>query len=187
MVASIVIAALALSAAADTTVIPFENFIHKQCINIFGVEKEKDFLYKQIRRIKFMKLGEIAVQFVLLNLLGVFASRVAVVLEDGSDPEKLWTWMTSLYWAVQTTTTIGYGDLSQPFGLRWFQIPYLILSTYSVGNCLGKLGALKRELSMIRRQHAWQRRMVTRRYIGKFYFCIPTLSLLAMPVVLLSV
>lgn len=167
MILSVVVAAVAFSAAADAAVSPFENFIHKLCVYIFGEEKEKEFLYKQIRRLKFTKLGEIAVQFFLLNLLGVFASRVAVVLEDGSDPDKLWTWMTSFYWAIQTTTTIGYGDLSQPFGLRWFKIFYLILSTYSVGNCLGKLSVLKRELSMVRRHHAWQRRKVTRRYIGK--------------------
>jgi len=55
--------------------------------------------------------------------------------------------------------------LAQPFGLRWFKIFYLILSTYSVGNCLGKLSALKVELSQVRRHHAWQRRKVTQRYI----------------------
>lgn len=165
MILSVIVAAVAFSAAAGAAVSPLENFIHRLCVYIFGEEKPKEFLYKQIRRVKFMKLGEITIQFFLLNLLGVFAARIAVVLEDGSDPDKQWTWMTSFYWAVQTTTTIGYGDLSQPFGLRWFKIFYLILSTYSVGNCLGKLSALKAELSHVRRHHAWERRKVTRRYI----------------------
>lgn len=35
--------------------------------------------------------------------------------------------MTSLYWAVQTTTTIGYGDVSMRSEMRWFQILYLAL------------------------------------------------------------
>ena len=49
--------------------------------------------------------------------------------------------------------------------MRWFKIFYLILSTYSVGNALGRLSDLSHELSMLRREHAWQRSKVTKRYI----------------------
>ena len=171
MIVSMVVAAFTFSAAAGAAVAPFESFFTKLGGYFLGDEKSDEFLYQQVRRVKFVKLGEITLQFLLLNLLGVFAARVAVALEDGSDPEKQWTWMTSLYWAVQTTTTIGYGDLSQPFGLRWFKIFYLILSTYSVGNCLGKLSALKAELSRVRRQYAWQRRKVTKQYIEETQAC----------------
>jgi len=101
MILSVLVAAVAFSAAADAAVSPFENFIHKVCVFVFGKEKPKEFLYKQIRRTKFTKLGEIAIQFFLLNLLGVFASRVAIRLEDGSNPDVMWTWMVSKIIASQ--------------------------------------------------------------------------------------
>lgn len=157
---SVVISAVAVSAAAGAAVSPFEVSLHRLCNYFLGEEKSDDFLYKRIRRAKFMKLGEITIQFFFLNLLGIFAVRIAVAANAQSE-----TWMTTFYWAVQTTTTIGYGDVSQSFGLRWFKIFYLILSTYSVGNCLGKLQTLKSELKNARRRHAWQRTKVTKRYI----------------------
>ena len=49
--------------------------------------------------------------------------------------------------------------------MRWFKVIYLILATYSVGNALGRLRDLSDELSRLRREHAWQRSKVTRRYI----------------------
>jgi hypothetical protein len=57
--------------------------------------------------------------------------------------------------------------LKQPFGLRWFEIFYLMFSTYLVGNSLGKLGSLKQELSEVRRRHAWDNRRVTRRFVDE--------------------
>lgn len=48
------------------------------------------------------------------------------------------------------------------FGLRWFQIFYLILSTYFVGNALGGLASLRADIQAIRRTTAWQRREVTK-------------------------
>ena len=48
------------------------------------------------------------------------------------------------------------------FEMRWFQIFYLIISTYFVGNALGKLGGLNEDLKELRRQHAWQRREVSK-------------------------
>jgi len=158
---SVVISALAVSAAAGAAVSPFEVSLQRLCNYFLGEAKSDDFLYKRIRRAKFMKLGEITVQFFVLNLLGIFAVRIAVA----TDASQSQTWMTTFYWAIQTTTTIGYGDVSQSFGLRWFTIFYLILSTYSVGHCLGKLRALKSELRNVRRYHAWQRTKVTKRYI----------------------
>lgn len=75
--------------------------------------------------------------------------------------------MRFVSYSIQTATTIGYGDLSQPESLRYFKIFYLMIATVLVGNALGKLGALKEELSEARRQHAWDRRPVTKRMIDE--------------------
>ena len=58
-------------------------------------------------------------------------------------------------------------DLAQPFGLRYFKIAYLMFSTILVGNALGKLGSLREELADVRREHAWDRRRVTKRLIDE--------------------
>jgi hypothetical protein len=49
---------------------------------------------------------QITLIFFMLNLLGVFVLRIFLAFdtEIGS-----MSWMESFYWAVQTTTTIGYG------------------------------------------------------------------------------
>mmetsp|Transcript_18850 Transcript_18850/g.27105 ORF Transcript_18850/g.27105 Transcript_18850/m.27105 type:complete len:202 (+) Transcript_18850:1-606(+) len=72
-----------------------------------------------------------------------------------------------MYWAVQTTTTIGYGDITLTTSAHMFQIFYLILSTYFVGNTLGGLAALKDEIAGIISHTAWSRRKVSRGLIDE--------------------
>lgn len=52
-----------------------------------------------------------------------------------------------------------------PFEFRWFQIIYLTLGTYFVGNAFGKLASLKQELEETRRFYAWKRRIVSKSLI----------------------
>lgn len=52
-----------------------------------------------------------------------------------------------------------------PFDFRWFQVFFLISSTYFVGNAFGKLGRMKQEILNIRRHYAWQRRVVSKTLI----------------------
>jgi len=75
--------------------------------------------------------------------------------------------MTSVECISNTSVAIpvGYGDLPQPFELRWFQIFYLTISTYFVGSALGQLGNLKSELADIRLSYAWESRPVTKRFM----------------------
>jgi hypothetical protein len=66
-------------------------------------------LYKQVRRVVNIRVSELVTYFFLLNLVGIFASRIFIHYTDAE--EEQWTWMDSLYWAIQTTTTIGKSQL----------------------------------------------------------------------------
>jgi hypothetical protein len=165
MIASLLVAILAFAAAADQAFSPLNGLLGEswQKLNNYLTGKfftKGQLLYQQIRRIQFVKIFEVILQFVLLNLLGVFVSRYFANHTDIQSQQ--WNWMTSLYWAVQTTTTIGYGDLDMSFDLRWFQVFYLTLSTYFVGNALGKVASLQSEIEQTRRQYAWKRRDVSK-------------------------
>jgi hypothetical protein len=61
-------------------------------------------LWYQLRTVKFIRMFELSLYFVLLNLFGMFVARIIFV----AGTEKVdWSWMTTFYWAVQTSTTIG--------------------------------------------------------------------------------
>lgn len=163
MIASLLVAILAFGAAADHAFAPLSGLLgeswHKLNNYMKGNTSGK-LLYQQIRHVKIVMIFEVILQFVLLNLLGVFVSRYFA--NHTEIESQQWNWMTSLYWAVQTTTTIGYGDLDMSFDLRWFQVFYLTLSTYFVSNALGKVASLLPEIERIRRQYAWKRREVSK-------------------------
>lgn len=122
-------------------------------------------LYQRVRRITILRSVELIIWFVILNLLGMFVARYFI---NRSDLEgEQWDWMTTFYWAVQTTTTIGYGDLSMPFDMRWFQIFFTTFGTAFVGAVFGAFAGLKEEVSNIRRFYAWQRREISKQLIDE--------------------
>lgn len=166
MILSNVMLIVAFSAAADSSTSIFTRINNIILQWIWG-DNDSELLYKKVRRVMFLRIGQIVLTFVLLNLIGVIVSRVFMGTRQQEESGEYWTWMTSIYWAVQTTTTIGYGDLDMGFSLRWFQIFYLILSTYFVGNTLGGLAALKDELHEILSYTAWNRREVSKGLIDE--------------------
>jgi len=168
MILALIVAVAAFSAAAEQAFSPLANYQDKLfCAfydRILGKQKEDELLYKRIGRVRLVKMSQIFLQFVLLVMIGVCVSQAFPGNEEDDGSE--WSWMTSFYWSIQTTTTIGYGDLDMSFEMRWFQIFYLTVSTYFVGDCFGKLGSLKEEILEIRRQYAWGRRKCTKALIN---------------------
>ena len=104
MLLSMVVAVIAFSAAAGATLSPLERLFDK-LFERFKDQNDEKFLYKRIRRLKFIKIFELLTQVFTFILIGVFASQIAIQYEE--NPDAQWTWMTSFYWAIQTTTTIG--------------------------------------------------------------------------------
>ena len=51
--------------------------------------------------------------------------------------------------------------------MRWFQVFYLIFSTYFVGSALSGLASLKVEIDEVTRKTAWGRREVSRGLIDE--------------------
>lgn len=45
--------------------------------------------------------------------------------------------------------------------MHWFQIFYLVLGTYFIGDAIGKLAGLRDDEKMVRRKYAWERRQIT--------------------------
>lgn len=96
---------VAFSSAAESSTTIFKDFDKRLLDWVWGKNKS-ELINKKIRRLTFLRLSQILFTFIILNFIGVFASQIIVAYEDEDIP---WSWMLSLYWAVQTTTTIGYG------------------------------------------------------------------------------
>jgi len=163
MIVSICVSILAFGAAAQDAFAPFEKLYARYLqINPDKVA-EGEIIYKRIARIRLIKLTEIALHFVALNLVGVVVSQY---FEGAySDAQIKWTVAQSFYWAVQSTTTIGYGDLNMSSEMRLFQVFYLSFGTFFVGNTLGKLSTLQSDLEGLRRLYAWEQREVSKEMI----------------------
>eukprot|EP00934_Nitzschia_sp_Nitz4_P009265 Nitzschia sp. Nitz4//scaffold31_size150131//117489//120534//NITZ4_002847-RA/size150131-augustus-gene-0.8-mRNA-1//1//CDS//3329547716//9255//frame0 len=123
-------------------------------------------LYVQIRRVVAFRISELVFWFFALNLIGMFLVRIFIRNTDVESQD--WSWMDTFYWAVQTTTTIGYGDLDMPFDMRWFQIFYTTFGTAFMGAVFGAAASLKSDITDLSRFYAWKRREVSKRMIEDF-------------------
>ena len=172
MIISICVSIMAFGAAADDAFSPFEQLYE----HYLGIDEEEilaggadrnptDVLPRKLWRIKVLKVGEIVTHFVMLNMVGVLASRLfngnMSAIHEGAE----WTWGESIYWSVQSTTTIGYGDMTMSSSMKAFQVVYLCLGTFFVGNTLGKLATLKQDMDSLCRQYAWEQREVSKEMI----------------------
>ena len=108
MLISIIVGVTVFSAAAEMTFGGLFGFDMYEWIESKDNPSRDQPLYKQIRRLVWFRVAELGFYFVALNALGVFVARAFV--NRSEDPDQQWDWMTTIYWAVQTTTTIGYGE-----------------------------------------------------------------------------
>ena len=166
MMVSVCVSILAFSAAASDAFSPLERFYAKY-VSIFGDHQtvSGDDLETKLRRIQRLKVGEILVHFVGLNMIGIVASRFFKGNLSGIHEGSEWTWGESVYWSVQSTTTIGYGDMTMSPEMKMFQVFYLCLGTFFVGNTLGKLAGLMADMERLRTEYAWQEREISNEMI----------------------
>ncbi|KAL7452366.1 hypothetical protein ACHAWC_004089, partial [Mediolabrus comicus] len=178
MILSLVVSVVGFQAGLDSHFHPF-----RQRVEVFGArvyeilrdanivkgsqDKHQD-IVSRMRLAKYGQLAEISLIFLILNLVGVFAVQLSLLgVENKNEYEDL-SWMESLYWAVQTTTTIGYGDVEIPPSLRIFMIFYLAISTYFVGSAFGKLRDLSQKLENMQRLYLWQQQEATYTMLADF-------------------
>ena len=69
------------------------------------LESEEMPLYKKVRRMILLRVTELIIYFLGLNLIGILVARFFVTYSEVEGQQ--WNWMTTIYWAIQTTTTIG--------------------------------------------------------------------------------
>jgi hypothetical protein len=105
MIVALLVAVTAFSAAAENAFSVFGDFNERIISFFIGDILEGKLLHQQMRKIKIVKLTDILFQFTILNLIGMFLARFFVRYYDTSETD--WSWMTTFYWAVQTTTTVG--------------------------------------------------------------------------------
>ena len=77
-----------------------------------------------------------SLKFSVAAVLGCVISG-AVVMSNWMQ----WSWITAFYWAMVTSMTVGYGDLSVPNDawLHWFITFYMLVSTMTVSISLGNV------------------------------------------------
>ena len=175
MILSLVVSVVGFQAGLDSQFSPFRKRVDLTFTRVYEIlrdakkgsyDKHED-IKSRMRFAKFSQLAEISLTFLTLNLVGVFAIQLSQIGEDTDGYENL-SWMESLYWAVQTTTTIGYGDVEIPPGLRWFMIFYLAISTYFVGSAFGKLRDLSQNLESMQQLYLWEQQEATYTMLADF-------------------
>jgi len=172
MIFAMVVAVTVFSSLSEQTVALTEGAIAPKLSKFFGsftkdftTLKQDEALRIQLRKVWVFKILELSLYFLLLNILGMIVAMIIVTNTDEGDASD-WSWMTGFYWAVQTTTTIGYGDLSMPFDLRWFNFLFAILGTTFAASLLSSLADLTVKLRDMRTLYVWKNREVSMQLIA---------------------
>ena len=178
MILSLVVSVVGFQAGLDSSFYPFRRRLDVFGNRIYeilrdanvvkGAQDQHDDVILRMRWAKGLIIVEICLIFLILNCLGVVALQLAVHFQpEGGETFQI-SWIESLYWAVQTTMTIGYGDIQTPDSFRWFLFVYLNVSTYSVGSALGKLAMTSSKLESMQRLYLWQQQEATYTMLADF-------------------
>jgi hypothetical protein len=92
MIFSNVILIVAFSAAAASGSAPLAAYQEKILMRVIGKPSNDEPLYKKIRRLKFLRITQITLSFIILNLVGVFANRL-FLLGASDELKSQWNWM----------------------------------------------------------------------------------------------
>jgi len=131
-----------------------------------------EFLHKKVRRFKIARYLQAFFGFSVVTAIGFFVNALLVArnenYEDSGD--SFLEILLNLHWAIQTTTTLGYGDVSAELysgtrAQRIFLIFYLIVATAFVAKALGILASLGGDVDHMRRKAAWSRRGISQALI----------------------
>jgi len=174
MILSLIVTVIGFRAGLNTDFRPFRGRLDifgnrvyqilRDAKVIKGRSDKHEEMVSWMRWAKFSQLAELCFSFLILTLVGMFAVQISLLGEE----EKSLSWMESFYWAVQTTTTIGYGDVDTPESLRWFIIFYLAISTYFAGSCFGKLNELSTNLESMQRLFLWEQQEASYTMLADF-------------------
>jgi hypothetical protein len=82
----------AFSAAFESGASPLATFQEQLIARVLREPNNEEALYKKIRRLKILRLLQIAFSFTALNLIGVFANRL-FLLGESDELRDEWNWM----------------------------------------------------------------------------------------------
>jgi len=140
MIVSILVALTALSAAAESAASPIKSLV-KRIAKITplrypeGPLKENEYIYQRIRKVQAIMLCDVAFQFLMLNLVGIFASQIFIEYTE-VDPDRQWDWIDSMYWAVQVSASFTGNCRIICMLVSVLFLTSFFFAIYSLGICL---------------------------------------------------
>lgn len=95
---------------------------------LFSFLNEGYLLLESIRR----SLTKISVYFLFVCILVICIGTLMFIIEGGSKDSQFSSLTTSIYWAIVTMTTVGYGDIAPTTGMGRFLASLVMILGYTI-------------------------------------------------------